>query len=125
MSHRSPLIFVIDDDELFADCLVSAIKKGNKSAKIETFKNAIDAMNAMGDPLPSLIFLDILLPGPDGFTFLNEIASYTDTAKIPIVLVTSLELPETDLSIYNIQGILNKERMKPSEVTEYVKRYTN
>ncbi|MBR5389460.1 response regulator [Candidatus Saccharibacteria bacterium] len=122
---KSPLIYIIDDDELFADCLISAIKKGNKSAKIQTFNNAIDAINSLSDPLPSLIFLDILLPGPDGFTFLNEIASYTDTAKIPIVLVTSLELPEADLSIYGIQGILNKERMKPSEVTDYVKRYTN
>ena len=125
MSHKSPLVFIIDDDELFVDCLVSAVKKGNKSTEVKTFKNAIDAMGAMENPLPSLIFLDILLPGPDGFTFLNEIASYTDTAKIPIVLVTSLELPKTDLSIYNIQGILNKEKMKPSEVTDYVKRYTN
>lgn len=125
MKRKSPTIFIIDDDELFAECLVSAIKKGNKTAKVQTFKNAIDAMNSLSDPLPKLIFLDILLPGPDGFTFLNEITSYTDTAKIPVVLVTSLELPETDLSIYGIQGILNKESMKPSEVTEYVKRYTN
>ena len=125
MSHRKPLIFVIDDDELFSECITSAIKKGNKNAKIQTFKNAIDAINSLSNPLPSLIFLDILLPGPDGFTFLNEITSYTDTAKIPVVLVTSLELPEADLSIYGIQGILNKESMKPSEVTDYVKRYTN
>ncbi len=125
MNHKSSLVFVIDDDEMFADCLIEAIKKGNKFAIVQTFKNAIDAMNSLSDPLPNLIFLDILLPGPDGFTFLNEITSYTDTAKIPIILVTSLELPEADLSIYGIQGILNKESMKPSEVTEYVKRYTN
>ena len=31
------------------------------------------------------IFLDILLPGADGFTFLNELTSYPDTAKIPII----------------------------------------
>ena len=117
------LVYIIDDDELFADCLASTIKKAKKGVKIERFKNAIDAMNSLSDPLPNLIFLDILLPGPDGFTFLNEIASYTDTSKIPIILVTSLELPETDLSIYGIQGILNKEKMKPSEVVEYVKRY--
>ena len=122
---KNALVYVIDDDELFADCLVSAITKGNKTAQVRTFKNAIDAMNSLSDPLPNLIFLDILLPGPDGFTFLNEITSYTDTAKIPSILVTSLDLPEADLSIYGIQGILNKERMKPSEVTDYVKRYTN
>jgi len=117
------LVYVIDDDELFSDCLVTSIKKAKKGIEVKQFKNAIEAMNSLDEKLPDLIFLDVLLPGPDGFTFLNEIASYTDTAKIPIILVTSLELPETDLSIYGIQGILNKEKMKPSEVVDYVKRY--
>jgi CheY-like chemotaxis protein len=117
------LVYVIDDDEMFSDCLTASIKKARKSVKIKQFKNAIDAMNDLDEQLPDLIFLDVLLPGPDGFTFINEIASYPDTSKIPIILVTSLELPETDLSIYGIQGILNKEKMKPSEVADYVKRY--
>lgn len=121
MPNPQKNIYIIDDDELFADCIKSAIKKHDKSITIKTFGNALDAMNSLDD-LPDLIFLDILLPGPDGFTFLNELASYPDTAKIPVVLVTSLTLPETDLSIYNIQGILNKEKMKPTEVIEYVKR---
>ncbi len=120
--QTSKTIFIIDDDELFADCIKSAIKKHDKSLNVKTFRNALDAMNALDDALPDLIFLDILLPGPDGFTFLNELASYPDTAKIPVVLITSLSLPETDLSIYGIKGILNKEKMKPIEVIDYVKR---
>ena len=123
MPNPPKTIYIIDDDELFADCIKSAIKKHDKSIAIKTFGNALDAMNSLDD-LPDLIFLDILLPGPDGFTFLNELASYPDTAKIPVVLVTSLALPEADLSIYNIQGILNKEKMKPTEVIEYVKRFS-
>ena len=125
MNPAQKSIFIIDDDPLFADCINSAIKKHDPSLKIKTFENALDAVNSLDDPLPSLIFLDILLPGPDGFTFLNEIASYPDTAKIPVVLVTSLDLPEADLSIYNIQGILKKETMKPEEVTNYVKRHAH
>ncbi|MBR2587226.1 response regulator [Candidatus Saccharibacteria bacterium] len=118
-------IFVIDDDELFASCIKSAVKKHNQNLVVKTFKNALDAMNALETPLPSLIFLDVLLPGADGFTFLNELSSYPDTAKIPVVLVTSLELPEADLSIYGIKGILDKATMKPEEVIAYAKRYTN
>ncbi len=125
MTSAQKSIFIIDDDELFADCIKSAIKKHSKSLEIKTFTNALDAMNSLESPLPSLIFLDILLPGPDGFTFLNELASYPDTAKIPVVLITSLSLPETDLSIYGIKGILNKEKMKPNEVIDYVKRLTS
>ncbi|MBQ6396156.1 response regulator, partial [Candidatus Saccharibacteria bacterium] len=93
--------------------------------KVDRFKNASDAMNALEAPLPSLIFLDVLLPGPDGFTFLNEIMSYPDTAKIPIILVTSLRLVEFNLKLYGIRAILNKEEMKPEEVKLYVERYTN
>lgn len=123
MSQSPKTIFIIDDDELFADCIELAIQKTTiKNLKIKKFKNALDAMDSLGSPLPNLIFLDILLPGADGFTFLNELTSYPDTAQIPVVLVTSLNLPETDLSIYSVRGILNKETMKPEEVTDYVHR---
>lgn len=124
-------IFIIDDDELFADCLANTVKKclskesKGRNVKVEQFKEAVSAVGSLLEPLPDLIFLDVLLPGADGFTFLNEIASYVDTAKIPVILVTSLELPETDLSIYGVRGILNKETMTPREVEEYVERYTN
>lgn len=120
-------IFIIDDDELFADCLKSTIKKSlpSKDFEIKTFKNAISAMSAISDPLPVLIFLDVLLPGPDGFTFLNELVSYVDTAKIPIVLVSSLKLSKFNLKDYGVRGILEKDKMKPEEVATYVKRYTN
>lgn len=120
-------IFIIDDDELFADCVKAAIYNTHKAleTEIQIYKNAIDAINHLDNDLPDLIFLDILLPGPDGFTFLNEIASYTDTAKIPVVLVTSLDLEGFDLKLYGVKGILNKEKMKPKDVVYYVERYTN
>ena len=118
-------IFIIDDDEMFADCLKASIEKTDADITVESFRNAIDAINNLSGPLPNLIFLDILLPGPDGFTFLNEIESYVDTAKIPVVLVTSLDLPEFDLQLYGVVGILKKDKMLPKEVEAYVKRYTH
>lgn len=118
-------IFIIDDDEMFADCIAHSVKKVNKKIEVVKFKNAIDAINSLEAPLPDLIFLDVLLPGVDGFSFLNEILSYADTSKIPIVLVTSLKLVKFDLKLYGIKGILDKEKMKPIEVEEYVERYSN
>ncbi|MBQ6461462.1 response regulator [Candidatus Saccharibacteria bacterium] len=114
------MIFVIDDDKIMAECIARACKK---PAKI--FSNAIEAMDAISDgELPELIFLDILLDGPDGFTFLNELISYDDTAKIPIIIVSSLDLEGRDLSIYGVIGILNKEKMLPGEIKDYVDKYT-
>ena len=117
------MIFVIDDDAVMAKCVKKACGKG---VEVRCFSNAIEAMAAMGDgaeELPELIFLDILLDGPDGFTFLNELASYTDTAKIPVVVVTSLDLRGRDLESYGVVGVLEKDKMVPQEIKEYVRKY--
>ena len=113
------MIFVIDDDEIMAECIAGAI-----NGEVKIFSNAIEAMNEISaGNLPEMIFLDILLDGPDGFTFLNELISYDDTAKIPIVIVTSLDLGEKDLSVYGVKEILEKEEMIPSDIERCVKAY--
>lgn len=113
------MIFIIDDDEIMAECIAKAC-----DTETRVFANAIEAMNEISEgELPDLIFLDILLDGPDGFTFLNELVSYTDTAKIPIVIVSSLDLQGRGLSEYGVVGILDKEKMKPREIREYVGQY--
>lgn len=120
------MIFVIDDDEIMAECITSAITKldGINKSEVRIFNDAIMAMNAISDgEIPKIIFLDILLSGPDGFTFLNELMSYSDTAKIPIVIVTSLNLRQVDLSVYGVVGVLEKEKMTPQEIMEYAKKY--
>ncbi|MBR3135284.1 response regulator [Candidatus Saccharibacteria bacterium] len=118
------LVYILEDDEIMAGCISAAIKKAGKSIAIKHFKDAISAVQSLdSDNLPQIIFLDILLTGPDGFTFLNEIASYDDTNKIPVVIISSLNFSGKDLSAYNVIGILNKETMLPAEITKYVEEY--
>ena len=112
------MIFVIDDDTVMAKCIANATKKETR-----IFDNAIEAMQALDDEMPDLIFLDILLTGPDGFTFLNELVSYSDTAKIPVVVVSSLDFSGKDLSSYGVVGVLNKDTMTPSEIRRYADEY--
>lgn len=114
------MIYVIDDDPVMREC----IKRACGGAEVIGFSNAIDAMAEIENSgVPDLIFLDILLTGPDGFTFLNELVSYDDTAKIPIVVVSSLELEQYNLAEYGVVGILNKEKMEPREILSYVREY--
>ena len=118
------LVYILEYDEIMAGCISAAIKKASKSIEIKHFKDAISAVQSLdSDNLPQIIFLDILLTGPDGFTFLNEIASYDDTNKIPVVIISSLNFSGKDLSANNVIGILNKETMLPTEITKYVEEY--
>ena len=117
------MIFVIDDDEIMCECVARAC---GDNFEVRRFSNAIEAMAEISKGnLPDLIFLDILLDGPDGFTFLNELVSYSDTVKIPIVVVSSLDFIDRDLSEYGVVGVLNKDTMKPEEILEYVEKFAS
>ena len=113
------MIFVIDDDEVMAGCIARAC-----GGEVQIYGNAIEAMETIAEGVvPDLIFLDVLLDGPDGFTFLHEMVSYTDTAKVPVVVVSSLDFAGKDLSVYGVVGVLDKAEMLPKEVRAYAAKY--
>ena len=110
------MIFVIDDDRIMAECIARATGR-----EVQIFSDGIEAMSKIAEgELPELIFLDVLLSGPDGFTFLNEMISYPDLAKIPVVIVSSLDFAGQDLSNYGVVGVLNKDTMTPEDIKKYV-----
>lgn len=119
---RSATFFIIEDDPIMAQCLKTTCESAAVSAQVFIFQNAIAAITALNHHLPDLIILEILLNGPDGFTFLNELLSYGDTAAVPVLVVTSLKLPTSDLSHYNIHQVLQKDRMTPSELKLAIRR---
>lgn len=112
------MIFVIDSDEVMAKCI-----KKTCGPDTLVFNNAIDAMAELENGLPDLIILDVMLIGPDGFSFLNELISYEDTAKIPIVLVSELDLGQVDLSTYGVVEFFNKDALKPSDIKNCVRKF--
>ena len=119
-SLNNPTIFIIEDDPLMAECVARAATHPLPHSHVKTFSDAISATAAFARTLPSLIILDILLSGPDGFTFLNEIISYPDTAKIPVIVISSLNLSQTDLAHYGVRAVLNKDTMTPADIQQAV-----
>ena len=122
------MIYIIDNDMMMAECIAGAVCScfdKDKSEDVKFFQNAIEAMQEIAEADVSeieMIFLDIMLDGPDGFTFLNELQSYGDTAQIPIVIVTALKI-KADLSDYGVVGLLDKSTMQPDDICALVCRH--
>lgn len=113
------MIIIVENDKNLAECIAKATEK-----ETEIFSNAIDAMKAIeGGLWPQMIFLDELLDGPDGFSLLNELLSWEDTAAIPVVLLCSRDLDCRDVFMYGVMGSLNKETMTPEEIREYAREF--
>lgn len=115
------MILIIDSDEVFGKCVFETLEKNGFDGHLSN--NAIFAINDISEKTPALIFLEPMLTGPDGFTFLNEMASYADTMKVPVVLISEKDFSRFDLSEYNVVGILNKNTVKPEEILEYAREY--
>ena len=109
------LAYVIEDNEIMSE-LFSRYLRG--VCEVKVFHDAISAIQNISADAPDMIFLDVLLTGPDGFTFLNEIVSYEDTAKIPRVIVTSLDIKADSLKNYNVVKILRKDSLIPDDMKD-------
>ena len=112
-------IFIIEDDPDFAEIYQKHLTRNFPEIPLQIFYNAIEANAAFSEvseeELPSLIILDVLLTGPDGFTLLNELLSYPETSQIPVLLISSLNLGQMSLQAYNVRAILNKETFTPDD----------
>ena len=125
MQPKTPRpIFIIEDDPDFAEIYQKHLKRNFPEIPLQIFYNAIEANAAFSElseeELPSLIILDILLTGPDGFTLLNELLSYPETSQIPVLLISSLNLGQMSLQAYNVRAILNKETFTPADLVNQV-----
>lgn len=106
-------IIIVEENPTLSDCLQRAAAQADPEAEILCFRDAISAMAALSDTLPSLIILNVFPSGPDGFTFLNELISYHDTAQIPILLIATVDLQQYDLKHYGVVDTLYIEEITP------------
>lgn len=127
MQPKTPRpIFIIEDDPDFAEIYQKHLKRNFPENPVQIFYNAIEANAAFSElreeEMPSLIILDVLLTGPDGFTLLNELLSYPETSQIPVLLISSLNLGQMSLHAYNVRAILNKETFTPADFVDQVQK---
>lgn len=82
-----PTILVVEDNtlnlELVRDVLITA------GMKVVEARTAEEGLQAALEITPSLILLDIRLPGMDGFAVLGHLKANLATAPIPVVALTA------------------------------------
>lgn len=115
-------VLIIEDDRWFREYLEKIVKSAGY--QVDSTGNSYEAIDIIDKNLPSLIVLDILLPGTNGVGLLNEIASYSDTRTIPIIICSSIadSIPKNNLDKYGVKIVLDKARMKPEDLVAALKR---
>ncbi len=111
-------VMLVDDnpmDNLVNRQLIESAGFAMKVNKYETAKDTLEFLKkASADELPEIIFLDIIMPGMDGFQFLEEFEKLGDdiTKKCRVILLSTSDSFK-DLNRANKNKLVKKFLNKP------------
>jgi CheY-like chemotaxis protein len=89
--EHAPLALVVDDDLYTLDAVAGMLEQlGLRSLGRAESDGVLEWAVAHG---PAVILLDIMMPGPDGYTIATHLRGDLRTASIPIIFITGQDAP--------------------------------
>jgi twitching motility two-component system response regulator PilH len=82
-----PTILVVEDSPTEMQIVRTALQ--NKGYEVITATNGEEGIEKVRSHSPSLVVLDVVLPGRNGFQVCRDLKSSPDTKNVPVILLTS------------------------------------
>ena len=89
MSEALPPILVVDDNEDNANIIRDYLEA--RGYPITVAYNGDEAMQAFATVKPSLVLLDVMMPGRDGWQVCREIKASPSRRDVRVIMVTALQ----------------------------------
>jgi signal transduction histidine kinase/CheY-like chemotaxis protein len=104
---RAPAL-VVEDDEATRALLVRALEQAGW--RVREASDGRAALEQVAAEWPQLILLDLMMPGMDGFQFVQELHKLPDGHSIPVVVITAKDITLEDRLRLNgyVEKILEK-----------------
>jgi YesN/AraC family two-component response regulator len=90
-------IWVIDDDPQALNYYKDLISSSLSDYHIRTVHGGREALVLLEDQVPDLVLLDLMMPDVDGFQILEHLRSNTNTALVPVIVITGKILTYEDV----------------------------
>jgi two-component system, LytTR family, response regulator len=112
--------FVIDDDVFICKELSASLAKlfGNEIIVLNEFHSAEEALPYFQNEYPDLLFLDIQMPGMNGFQLLDQL----DTRRLNVIFITAFDRYAIQAIRYSALDYLLKP-IVPDELKMALERY--
>ena len=91
--NRMKRVLIVDDSPTEMQMLSNIMKQGGY--EVVTADHGEEGVEKAKSSLPDIILMDIVMPGMNGFQATRQISKNSETAHIPIIIITTKD-QETD-----------------------------
>ena len=124
--YRAPTgptrVLVVEDDAAQRDRVRMWLEP--EQWLVSEAENGRVALDRLNDAAPDVIILDLMMPEMDGFQLVAALQEHPQWRRVPVVVVTALDLSAEDRARLNsgVQSVLLKELFKPAELVYGLRR---
>ncbi|ROP47658.1 ATP-binding protein [Streptomyces sp. PanSC9] len=114
-------VVVVDDDETFVAGFRTLLTAYAGSVTVVT--DSALAVGTVERERPDIVFLDLNMPGTDGYEVSRLLAANPATARVPVVVLTALEPADVDRTrLAQVRLVLNKSRLTSAGLAAAVRQ---
>jgi threonine synthase len=121
LDERATTVLVVDDNHDDA-LLIQRLLEARKSYRVFQANSGADGLAMARQRLPDLIITDLMMPGMDGFSLLQELRQDRRTRDIPVIVVSAKDISGDErqrLQGY-IEALYEKGSLSPRAFVEQV-----
>jgi signal transduction histidine kinase/DNA-binding LacI/PurR family transcriptional regulator/AraC-like DNA-binding protein len=99
-------IWIIDDDPQALTYYQDLISASLSDYHIRTIHGGREAITLLDEEIPDLVLLDLMMPDIDGFQVLEQLRNNTNTAMVPVIIITGKILSYEDVKRLDAPKVL-------------------
>jgi signal transduction histidine kinase/CheY-like chemotaxis protein/AraC-like DNA-binding protein len=115
-------ILIVDDDRLFLELHARLVHEQLPACRVLQAHHGLQALEILQTERPDLILLDLMMPELDGFGVLESLHASESTRDIPVIVLSSKALTESEMARLNrsVVTVLEKGVFNAEETLEHV-----
>ena len=99
--YHKPLVLIVDDSEMNREILREMLKDDYDILEAASGEDGLEAIRQRGE-LISLVLLDIMMPGINGYEVLSQMSRDGIIDDIPVIMISSEDKQEAVLNAYEL-----------------------
>jgi threonine synthase len=121
LDERATTVLVVDDN-LDDALLIQRLLEAKKSYRVFQANSGTDGLAAARQRLPDLIITDLMMPGMDGFSLLQELRQDRRTRDIPVIVVSAKDITGDERKRLqgHIEALYQKGELSPRAFVEQI-----